>query len=148
MVSVVLSILSRPPVFRRCSSNCSMEGSGGRFRSQLCNKILAAGTRANDASISPVIRQTLWHWGLERLFVSTINDGEFGFTTDERTNVLMCHILCDCRRLRILSWNNIDDAESNPVLGRKRCADTARHYSWGERRGESQMVFCNLNQIC
>lgn len=40
-------------------------GIKGRFRSQLCNKIIAAGAKADDVSISPVIRQTLWHWGLE-----------------------------------------------------------------------------------
>jgi hypothetical protein len=42
-------------------------GPKGRFKSQLCNKILTASTthNANDHSISPVIRQTLWHWGLE-----------------------------------------------------------------------------------
>lgn len=39
-------------------------GPKGRFRSQLCNKILAANTSPDDASISPVIRQTLLHWGL------------------------------------------------------------------------------------
>jgi hypothetical protein len=56
---------------RRCSDdarqvqrwlNCA--GPKGRFRSQLCNKILAAGKSCSDASISPVIRQTLFHWGL------------------------------------------------------------------------------------
>lgn len=40
-------------------------GEKGRFRSQLCNKILKARTTADDVAISPVIRQTLWHWGLE-----------------------------------------------------------------------------------
>lgn len=40
-------------------------GLKGRFRSQLCNKIVAAGTTAGDVRISPVIRQTLLHWGLE-----------------------------------------------------------------------------------
>jgi len=40
-------------------------GVKGRFRSQLCNKILAAQTTAEDRKISPVIRQTLLHWGLE-----------------------------------------------------------------------------------
>ena len=58
---------------RRCSddvrqiqrwSKCA--GLKGRFRSQLCNKILAsAAKRPEDVSISPVIRQTLLHWGLE-----------------------------------------------------------------------------------
>jgi hypothetical protein len=38
-------------------------GPKGRFRSQLCNKIVAAATTADDVSISPVIRQTLFHWG-------------------------------------------------------------------------------------
>jgi hypothetical protein len=40
-------------------------GPKGRFRSQLCNKILAANTSPGDTKISPVIRQTLLHWGLE-----------------------------------------------------------------------------------
>jgi hypothetical protein len=57
---------------RRCSDDARqisrwMKSAGpkGRFRSQLCNKILAAHTKFDDASISPVIRQTLLHWGLE-----------------------------------------------------------------------------------
>jgi hypothetical protein len=57
---------------RRCSddsrqiSRClSSAGPKGRFRSQLCNKILAAQTSFDNPSISPVIRQTLLHWGLE-----------------------------------------------------------------------------------
>ena len=40
-------------------------GPKGRFRSQLCNKILAANTSHDDRSISPVIRQTMLHWGLD-----------------------------------------------------------------------------------
>jgi hypothetical protein len=57
---------------RRCSddsrqiSRClASAGPKGRFRSQLCNKILAAQTSFDNPSISPVIRQTLLHWGLE-----------------------------------------------------------------------------------
>ena len=57
---------------RRCSDDARqisrwMKSAGpkGRFRSQLCNKILAANTKCDDASISPVIRQTLLHWGLD-----------------------------------------------------------------------------------
>lgn len=57
---------------RRCSDDarqisrwCKSAGPKGRFRSQLCNKILAANTRCDDRTISPVIRQTLLHWGLE-----------------------------------------------------------------------------------
>lgn len=57
---------------RRCSDDarqisrwCKSAGPKGRFRSQLCNKILAAGTTYDDRKISPVIRQTLLHWGLE-----------------------------------------------------------------------------------
>uniref|UniRef100_A0A7S4EJL4 Uncharacterized protein n=1 Tax=Pseudo-nitzschia australis TaxID=44445 RepID=A0A7S4EJL4_9STRA len=42
-------------------------GPKGRFRSQLCNKIYAAGglSRLSDTKISPVIRQTMLHWGLD-----------------------------------------------------------------------------------
>ncbi|KAL3919075.1 MAG: hypothetical protein SGILL_003938 [Bacillariaceae sp.] len=57
---------------RRCSDDvrqiqrwCKSAGPKGRFRSQLCNKILAAHTKPDDIRISPVIRQTLLHWGLE-----------------------------------------------------------------------------------
>lgn len=57
---------------RRCSDDarqisrwCKSAGLKGRFRSQLCNKIIAAGTTCDDIKISPVIRQTLLHWGLE-----------------------------------------------------------------------------------
>merc|ERR1719506_1805871 len=57
---------------RRCSDDARQisrwlksAGPKGRFRSQLCNKILAAGKGAGDASVSPVVRQTLLHWGLE-----------------------------------------------------------------------------------
>ena len=46
---------------------CKSAGSKGRFKSQLCNKILKAGgvRSIKDVKISPVIRQTLLHWGLE-----------------------------------------------------------------------------------
>ncbi|KAG7348426.1 hypothetical protein IV203_017131 [Nitzschia inconspicua] len=57
---------------RRCSDDARQisrwlksAGPKGRFRSQLCNKILAAKAKCDDKSISPVIRQTLLHWGLE-----------------------------------------------------------------------------------
>lgn len=57
---------------RRCSDDARQisrwlksAGPKGRFRSQLCNKILAAKTKHDDAAISPVVRQTLLHWGLE-----------------------------------------------------------------------------------
>lgn len=57
---------------RRCSDDArqisrwkGVAGLKGRFKSQLCNKIIAANTSVDDTKISPVIRQTLWHWGLE-----------------------------------------------------------------------------------
>ena len=57
---------------RRCSDDprqisrwLKSAGPKGRFRSQLCNKILLSNTTCSDTSISPVIRQTLLHWGLE-----------------------------------------------------------------------------------
>mmetsp|Transcript_10892 Transcript_10892/g.16592 ORF Transcript_10892/g.16592 Transcript_10892/m.16592 type:complete len:100 (-) Transcript_10892:225-524(-) len=57
---------------RRCGDDarqigrwCKSAGMKGRFRSQLCNKVMKAGTVAGDERISPVIRQTLLHWGLE-----------------------------------------------------------------------------------
>ena len=52
---------------RQISRWLKSAGPKGRFRSQLCNKIFAQGglKKVNDISISPVIRQTLLHWGLE-----------------------------------------------------------------------------------
>lgn len=38
-------------------------GPRGRFRNQLLNKILAAKADLHDNTISPVIRQVLFHWG-------------------------------------------------------------------------------------
>lgn len=40
-------------------------GPKGRFRNQLLNKCKAEGASRRDARVSPVIRQTLQHWGLE-----------------------------------------------------------------------------------
>eukprot|EP00045_Choanoeca_perplexa_P003352 m.29990 g.29990 ORF g.29990 m.29990 type:complete len:316 (-) comp11996_c0_seq5:66-1013(-) len=37
----------------------------GRWRIQLCNKIMRSNKKFNDRSVSPVIRQTLLHWGYE-----------------------------------------------------------------------------------
>ena len=51
--------------FRQIKRWLGVAGVKGRFKSQLCNKIINAGAKCNDMSISPVIRQTLWHWGLE-----------------------------------------------------------------------------------
>jgi len=48
---------------RQISRWKSGHGPTGRFRVQLLNKIVAAGTSVDDASISPVIRQTCQHWG-------------------------------------------------------------------------------------
>lgn len=52
---------------RQISRWLKSAGPKGRFRSQLCNKIFAAGGMKHvmDTNVSPVIRQTLLHWGLE-----------------------------------------------------------------------------------
>ena len=50
---------------RQISRFNGVAGPTGRFRNQLINKVLAAGTQFDDPSISPVIRQTLHHWGYE-----------------------------------------------------------------------------------
>ncbi|KAL3786991.1 hypothetical protein HJC23_005502 [Cyclotella cryptica] len=57
---------------RRCSDDVrqigrwrGVAGERGRFRSQLCNKIVAAGGLERGGGVSPVVRQTLLHWGLE-----------------------------------------------------------------------------------
>jgi hypothetical protein len=55
---------------RRCSDDdrqigrwMKSAGPKGRFRNQLIGKCAAASTTFDDAKISPVIRQTLQHWG-------------------------------------------------------------------------------------
>jgi len=57
---------------RRCSDDerqigrwARSAGPKGRFRSQLCNKCISSNAKADDVRISPVIRQTLLHWGFE-----------------------------------------------------------------------------------
>eukprot|EP00639_Heterosigma_akashiwo_P035806 CAMPEP_0194719076 /NCGR_PEP_ID=MMETSP0296-20130528/10558_1 /TAXON_ID=39354 /ORGANISM="Heterosigma akashiwo, Strain CCMP2393" /LENGTH=278 /DNA_ID=CAMNT_0039620643 /DNA_START=80 /DNA_END=912 /DNA_ORIENTATION=- len=55
---------------RRCADDArqigrarGVIGERGRFRCQLMNKVHAAGAAHDDARVSPVIRQTLQHWG-------------------------------------------------------------------------------------
>ncbi|EGD79978.1 hypothetical protein PTSG_13010 [Salpingoeca rosetta] len=36
-----------------------------RWRINLCNKIMRASGRFDDTRVSPVVRQTLLHWGYE-----------------------------------------------------------------------------------
>ena len=36
---------------------------GGRFRSQLIKRVIAREASFDDVSVSPVIRQSLQHWG-------------------------------------------------------------------------------------
>ncbi len=52
---------------RQISRWMKSAGFKGRFRSQLCNKILLSPkpNAISDFTISPVIRQTLLHWGIE-----------------------------------------------------------------------------------
>mmetsp|Transcript_32019 Transcript_32019/g.37623 ORF Transcript_32019/g.37623 Transcript_32019/m.37623 type:complete len:306 (-) Transcript_32019:143-1060(-) len=40
-------------------------GPKGRWKSNLCGKIIIAGAQFDDPQISPVVRQTLLHWGYE-----------------------------------------------------------------------------------
>jgi len=43
----------------------SVAGPGGRFKNQLIGRCARASTTHDDATISPVIRQSLLHWGYE-----------------------------------------------------------------------------------
>jgi len=43
----------------------ALAGQKGRFRNQLIKKIINSGEPIGSAKVSPVVRQTLWHWGLE-----------------------------------------------------------------------------------
>ena len=45
--------------------NSAASEKSGRFRRQIENKCRNAGLRIDDTSISPVIRQTLQHWGVD-----------------------------------------------------------------------------------
>jgi hypothetical protein len=42
-----------------------LQGEKGRWKTALCNKIIQQNRPFNDPSVSPVIRQTLLHWGYE-----------------------------------------------------------------------------------
>ena len=44
---------------------CAFAGPNGRFRRQLITRILRAESTFDDVSISPVIRQSLQHWGYQ-----------------------------------------------------------------------------------
>lgn len=50
---------------RQISRALGVMGPKGRFRNQLLNKICRANAAFDDANISPVIRQSLQHWGYE-----------------------------------------------------------------------------------
>ena len=43
--------------------NCNVTVLSHRWRIQLINKIARAGKSYDDVEVSPVIRQTLQHWG-------------------------------------------------------------------------------------
>lgn len=43
----------------------ALAGEKGRFRNQLIKKILNSGEPIGSKNVSPVVRQTLWHWGME-----------------------------------------------------------------------------------
>lgn len=40
-------------------------GPKGRWKSNLCGKVVVAGASYDDPSVSPVVRQTLLHWAYE-----------------------------------------------------------------------------------
>ncbi|CAM9512624.1 unnamed protein product [Pylaiella littoralis] len=48
---------------RQISRGLKVFGPTGRWRTQLCNRILTKGTSFDDHKISPKIRQLLQHWG-------------------------------------------------------------------------------------
>ena len=57
---------------RRCDDDerqigrwSGVAGPKGRWKRALLNKVVASNARWDDASISPVIRQTLLHWAFE-----------------------------------------------------------------------------------
>eukprot|EP00976_Prorocentrum_cordatum_P089360 1187687-Prorocentrum_minimum.AAC.2 len=50
---------------RQISRWKGVAGEKGRWKNALCNKIIGSNRQHNDASVSPVIRQTLLHWGYE-----------------------------------------------------------------------------------
>mmetsp|Transcript_40067 Transcript_40067/g.125426 ORF Transcript_40067/g.125426 Transcript_40067/m.125426 type:complete len:107 (-) Transcript_40067:940-1260(-) len=50
---------------RQISRALKCMGPTGRFRIQLMNKVIRGNTTFDDRRISPVIRQSLQHWGYE-----------------------------------------------------------------------------------
>tara|TARA_Y100000389_G_C17452916_1_gene516053 strand:- start:1528 stop:2049 length:522 start_codon:yes stop_codon:yes gene_type:complete len=54
-----------PDDLRQIKRWLNIAGPNGRFRKMLINKINKVGTSFDDFNISPVIRQTLQHWGFK-----------------------------------------------------------------------------------
>jgi len=48
-------------------------GPTGRFRTNLMNQIVRKGKRFDDVNVSPVIRQTLQHWGYRLTEVNAVS---------------------------------------------------------------------------
>ncbi|CAM9280140.1 unnamed protein product [Hapterophycus canaliculatus] len=48
---------------RQISRGLKVFGPTGRWRTQLCNRILVKGTDVDDKTVSPKIRQLMQHWG-------------------------------------------------------------------------------------
>jgi len=62
--------MSLIPLFARADARQiarwnGVAGEKGRWRNNLINKCVAAGAAHDDVSVSPVVRQTLLHWGYE-----------------------------------------------------------------------------------
>jgi hypothetical protein len=50
---------------RQISRWTGVGGEKGRWKNNLLNKIVSSNRRFDDASISPVVRQTMLHWAIE-----------------------------------------------------------------------------------
>lgn len=50
---------------RQISRWCKLAGEKGRWKQNLVAKCVMQGKRYDDTSVSPVVRQTLQHWGYQ-----------------------------------------------------------------------------------
>ena len=60
---------------RQVARWCACAGEKGRWKANLAHKVAASGKDVDDPTVSPVVRQTLLHWGY-RLTLDDLNEGK------------------------------------------------------------------------
>jgi hypothetical protein len=60
---------------RQVARWCACAGEKGRWKANLAHKVAASGKDVDDPTVSPVVRQTLLHWGY-KLTLEDLNEGK------------------------------------------------------------------------